>query len=470
MKKFDNHVTNLQKEMIDITNNLKKFRNKNHKTISLLINNLNILSNEIINHQLLYDDSNTNISNKQCNYDDQKSSIEIKNEEQKYNQSHSPIKNKVKNRNKNNSLFSVKNKNNFNTVFNNNSYSSRYSSHKKNDYMAHTSRRKKFKIDNNKYNDNYFNDFFNNELIENKNNQTLNIFNHRNKKLHKNNSLNPKIFNKKENGNNYIINNLILENENKHLKTDNKKKKNNTLTNLLLNNKKDFIYFSKNKQNYIDRNNKSNKINKFQACYFTNRNRNNNILQEDRKMSTLQQMNIIKNLKDNNEDIHENYKNNSYSSLNNINTNIENENYSNGESKEIIEINNLLTSLKLKNINDLKQKLKEYRTTDIFTNKVISLFYKFNTNISKDEIDLNDVLNWISNLAKIKRENEEYKLYCKNLMKENNISNFKEFKSFIDKILNKNIQNNNFIGGVKKILSTNIDENSDFNFIDNINY
>ena len=51
-------------------------------------------------------------------------------------------------------------------------------------------------------------------------------------------------------------------------------------------------------------------------------------------------------------------------------------------------------------------------------------------------------------------------------MKNYNIKNFNQFKSFIDKILNKNIQNNNFIGGVKKILTTNIDDNSDFKFID----
>ena len=66
MKKFDNHVTKLQKEMIDITKNLNKFRNKNHKTISLIINNLNVISNEIANNNLEYD---TNLSNKQSQID-----------------------------------------------------------------------------------------------------------------------------------------------------------------------------------------------------------------------------------------------------------------------------------------------------------------------------------------------------------------------------------------------------------------
>ena len=468
MKKIDNHVTDLQKEMIDITNNLKQFRNKNHKTISLLINNLNILSNEIINHQFDNDDSNTNFSNKQSNYDEQKSSIDLNYEEQKINQTISQkkyeSKNRHINRNRNNSIFLEKYKDNYKTFFNHNSNNS----HKKNDYIAHTSRKQYFKIENNKYNDNNFNDFFSGELINNKNSQTLNKFYNKNNQLHKNNSLNSKLYHKNENGD---INNLKFENKHNHFKTDNKKKKNNTLGDLLLNNKKDFIYFNKNKQNYIKHNKRINNINKFQTCYYTNRNKNSISQKNNRKMSTLKQknININKSLKDNNEDIHENYKNNSDSSFNNININFEKELYKNDESIEIKEINNLLKSLKLKNINELKQKLKEYHTTDIFTNKVISLFYKYNTNISKNEIDLNDVLNWISSLAKIKRENEEYKLYCKNLMKENNIKNFKEFKSFIDKILNKNIQNNNFIGGVKKILSTNIDENSDFNF-DNINY
>ena len=88
-----------------------------------------------------------------------------------------------------------------------------------------------------------------------------------------------------------------------------------------------------------------------------------------------------------------------------------------------------------------------------------------NNNISsKDDINLDDILYWISSLSKIKHEKDEYKQYCMKLMRDNHINNFNELKSFIDNILNKNIQNNNFIGGVKKILSTNIDDNSDFNF------
>ena len=78
MKKFDNNVTKLQREMIDITNNLNKFRNKNHKTISLIINNLNVLSNEIAyNNNFGYD---TNISNKNSQNENSKTSIDLNKE------------------------------------------------------------------------------------------------------------------------------------------------------------------------------------------------------------------------------------------------------------------------------------------------------------------------------------------------------------------------------------------------------
>ena len=142
----------------------------------------------------------------------------------------------------------------------------------------------------------------------------------------------------------------------------------------------------------------------------------------------------------------------------------------NHEEDDKIDTNKLLYLLQINNINDIKERIKELNRAEIFTNKIISLFYKYNKNISDDIINLDDILNYITLSIKYKNENLEYELYCKNLMKRNNIHSFKEFKSFIDNILNKNIQNNNFIGGVKRILSTNIDDNSDLNFIDNINF
>ena len=54
-------------------------------------------------------------------------------------------------------------------------------------------------------------------------------------------------------------------------------------------------------------------------------------------------------------------------------------------------------------------------------------------------------------------------------MENNNLNNFDEFKIFIDSILKRNLKNNNFIGGVKKILNTNLDNNNDDNS-DTVNY
>ena len=100
---------------------------------------------------------------------------------------------------------------------------------------------------------------------------------------------------------------------------------------------------------------------------------------------------------------------------------------------------------------------------EIFTNKIISLFLKFNKN--NEQINLKNVLNWISFAAKNNKDNEEYENFCKELMEINNINNFEELKIFIDSVLNKNKKNNDFIDGVKKLLSSNIDDNTDDNLI-----
>ena len=451
MKKFDNHVTKLQKEMIDITKNLNKFRNKNHKTISLIINNLNVISNEIANNNLEYD---TNLSNKQSQIDCQKNPIDIYNENKKYNHSSLPKKNEINNRNIMNSNLSEKNFDNYKTFYNNHQ---NYSSKLIGNNFIQTPTKEYFRVDND-----YLNDYFDNKLLTNKNSETFNKFYHKNKNIiiSKNNSrsINQKYKENKK------INNFTLKNENKYLTTELvNKKKNNTITNLLFNNKKDFIYFNRNKQNYYKQYNQRNNSNKIKTCYYTTKN-NFIINQKNRRKINTQDIEDIKNIFNN--DTQENNKNNDIndSSDNNINNNIEEKNSKKYQNEETIEINDLLKVLKLNNVNDLKEKLRELNNIKKFSKKVVSLYYKFNNISSKDDINLDDILYWISSLSKIKNEKDEYKQYCMKLMRDNHINNFNELKSFIDNILNKNIQNNNFIGGVKKILSTNIDDNSDFNF------
>jgi hypothetical protein len=467
MKKFDNHVSKLQREMVDITNNLNKFRNKNHKTISLIINNLNVLSNEIAyNNNFGYD---PNISNKNSQNDNSKTSVDLYKENKKQKNFSLQKNMEINKRNISNSLFSDNNNDNYMTFYiskNNNCVNKNQSN------KTQTPRKQTLRINNiknNKYNE-YFNEFLNNDLKTNKNNQTFNRNNNKHKKIFKNNSISIKKEHKKEN-----VNNRAFKNDVKYMKTEmGNKKKNNTITNLLFNNKKDFIYFNKNKQNYFKQNNNQQNSNKNQTSHFFHRNQDNKSHKNPKKINSFHEQNVLKNINNiNTTESQENNKNNSFNDsfyYNLNNNNIENENSKKYENDENSEIKELLKLLKLKNNNDLKKKLNELYNTQIFANKVISIFHKNHKNIAKDDINLEDVLYWILSISNYKKENDEYKKYCKQLMKNNNINSFSEFKMFIDRILNKNIQNNNFIGGVKKILSTNIDDNSDFNVIDNINF
>ena len=444
MKKFDNHVTKLQREMMDITNNLNKFRNKNHKTISLIINNLNSLSKEIANNNI---ENDSNVSNKNSQIEDSRNSINNEKEIKNYYHYSLPKYHDVDERNKKNALFSEKNNDYYRTFFINNKSNS---VNKRSNGKNKTPRKQYFRADNfqfNNKNNDYFNEFFNNKLKadESKQNFNKNSNKNKNKKINKNN--------------------VISITQDHKIEDSTNKKKNNTITNLLFNNnnKKEFIYFNRNKQNYFRQYNLQKNSNKVLTSYYSQRNK------ENKSYANMKKINTFHERIDNNESQEDN-KNNSFNESNyyDLNNNTEEDTSQKHESEieENIEINRLLELLKLKNNNDLKMKLKELYMTKIFANKIISLFYKNNKNKKKNAINFDDVLCWILSMSNYNKENEEYKLYCKKIMKNYNIKSFNHFKVFIDKILNKNIQNINFIGGVKKILSTNIDDNSEFKFID----
>ena len=161
MKKFDNHVTKLQREMMDITNNLNKFRNKNHKTISLIINNLNSLSKEIANNNIEYE---SNVSNKNSQIEDSRNSINNEKEIKNYYHYSLPKYHDVDERNKKNALFSEKNNDYYRTFFINNKNNS---INKRSNGKNKTPRKQYFRADNfqfNNKNNDYFNEFFNNKL------------------------------------------------------------------------------------------------------------------------------------------------------------------------------------------------------------------------------------------------------------------------------------------------------------------
>ena len=590
---FDNHVIRLQKEIVDITQNLNKFKNKNHKTISKIINNLNVLTNKIEpnesnknkeeNNELLY--KNNNIADKlecakynkfnEINHDDiHYNSLKIKYRKNKKNKSSSLLKknyfnnynlyknnslgNKIEqNRNKDSDLkyytkytFPVSNTNieNYKSYCNKiNKNIGKYSN--KNRYYSLTTnnnikdhKHNYFpKKENNKTSsilnkDNNINEDINQgglnykelDIPYSQNNngknmydylkQNLIIHKYTEKKYDTIKNINKNEFNKENNKSNISNNytNYLLQNNNgtKNIKTEiiNTNKENNLSPNYKVRNNKNNIYFNKNKivmkkmnkiingknLNYnlklnTQRNKNYNmnkithkkmnsfrerstpKINLINNNFKKDKERNNSFNNSDISIKEKNKNIIYNSIFDerNINDINMNYylKNlrNGINDINPKNINLNNKNEIN-ENKEDQKINELLNLLDIENISDTKAKIKEFLDKEAFTNKVVSLFYKYNNGKNiENNIDLKDIIYWISFAAQKNKENEEYEKYCKALMENNNLNNFDEFKVFIDSILKRNLKNNNFIGGVKKILNTNLDNNTDDNS-DTINY
>ena len=594
---FDNHVTRLQKEMVDITQNLNKFKNKNHKTISKIINNLNVLTNQIEpnesdknkkeNNELKY--KNNNISDKfecskynkvnEINHDDiHYNSLKIKYRKNKKHKSSSLLKknyfnnynllnnnslgNKImQNRNKDSDLkyytkytFPITNSNienykSYCKIINNNNYSidkyckkNKYYSlttnnnikdHKHN-YFSKKENNKTSSIlykDNNKINEDINQGLNYKECdipYDQNNNNGKNMYDYlkQNLIIHKytekkydtikninQNDLNNE--NDKSNINNNYTNYLLQKNNGtKNIKTEiiNTNRENNLSPNFKVRNYKNYIYFNKNKivMKKMNKNINGNNLN-YNLKFNTQRNKNynmnkithkkmnsfrerstpkinlisNNIKKDKEKNNSFNNSDISikeknKNIINNNifderniNDINMNYylKNlgNGINDINPKNINLNNKNEIN-ENQEDQKINELLNLLDIENISDTKAKIKEFLDKEAFTNKVVSLFYKYNNGKRIDNnIDLKDIIYWISFAAQKNKENEEYEKYCKELMENNNLNNFDEFKIFIDSILKRNLKNNNFIGGVKKILNTNLDNNNDDNS-DTVNY
>ena len=226
----------------------------------------------------------------------------------------------------------------------------------------------------------------------------------------------------------------------------------------------------------------NNSLNKYNISYNTQRNNSNNYPRKNimnKKINSFRESNIqynnlindnIKKLInqnnniDNSDLINGNINNNNddiKNIINEVNMNDYNEDFDDEENK----INEILNLLEIDNINDIESKIQELIDIENFTNKIISLYEQFNQTSNKNKTNLKDILNWISFSAKNNNENIEYENYCKELMTINNINSFDKLKIFIDNVLNKNKKNNNFIGGVKKLLSSNIDDNIDENII-----
>ena len=208
--------------------------------------------------------------------------------------------------------------------------------------------------------------------------------------------------------------------------------------------------------NYIDnsRQNKKNIVN-----YNYTNNKNYLYLSDDNENNNENEINISD--KENKKG-YENYINPNKNINQNINKNL-NDIYGNNinnykdkkqhKDKEINKINKLFKILNVNNINDALYKVNMLLKYEKYLNKIKDIHNDDKNNInSNDKMFLDKDLIWLSNIIKNYKKNEVYKKYCKNIMMQNKIKNFDEFKNFINNILIKNRKNKGFIVEVKNIL------------------
>ena len=145
-------------------------------------------------------------------------------------------------------------------------------------------------------------------------------------------------------------------------------------------------------------------------------------------------------------------KNNSHLNLEKINFSSDEkyENTDTSEDKDKDKINKLLYMLNVNNLDDAIQKFENLLKYEKYINKLKELSNEPHKRNNYNE--QNNNLFWISSLIKRYKKNEKYRNYCKNIMEQNEISHFNEFKNFIDNILIKNRKNTGFIIEVKNIL------------------
>ena len=101
------------------------------------------------------------------------------------------------------------------------------------------------------------------------------------------------------------------------------------------------------------------------------------------------------------------------------------------------------------------------KTKDKFILRLFNKYNKLNnTNLNhKDPKSFQTFLNWINqkiNFNNNYRNNEEreYIHFCHHLMKQYKLNDIQQLKNFIDKLYIRNNNSNNFLEGIKKLLSS----------------
>ena len=356
-----NCLIRLQKELINITNNLNSVKNRNNKTMNILLNGLKYMENEKSDKNFL------NFSNKK-------------------------------------SINQNKKMNNINMYINNSRINKRnLQSHLKSNHVSMINLKKSVKKINN-------NQFFN------RNNRISNKKSYENKKASKDISTNYTMDNSSKEKN-YFINdfekyrNVSLNNKNSFNKTY---KPNFPSENFNINIEK----INKRKINNTNRNSPIKYI----------KYRNDEISKNNDNIFTTKKSKIILR----NKSTRKNNYSNTYNCFN-INQ------------KKEYELVDILNLLEAKNINDCIPKIKKLLVYKNLIHHIKNIYLEKNNQNKQKEIKIKDILFWSCS------NKNKYEEFCKEIMHENNINNFDNFKSYLTELIKFKKLDNNLLKGINRI-------------------
>ena len=356
-----NCLIRLQKELINITNNLNSVKNRNNKTMNILLNGLKYMENEKSDKNFL------NFSNKK-------------------------------------SINQNKKMNNINMYINNSRINKRnLQSHLKSNHVSMINLKKSVKKINN-------NQFFN------RNNRISNKKSYENKKASKDISTNYTMDNSSKEKN-YFINdfekyrNVSLNNKNSFNKTY---KPNFPSENFNINIEK----INKRKINNTNRNSPIKYI----------KYRNDEISKNNDNIFTTKKSKIILR----NKSTRKNNYSNTYNCFN-INP------------KKEYELVDILNLLEAKNINDCIPKIKKLLVYKNLIHHIKNIYLEKNNQNKQKEIKIKDILFWSCS------NKNKYEEFCKEIMHENNINDFDNFKSYLTELIKFKKLDNNLLKGINRI-------------------
>ena len=230
------------------------------------------------------------------------------------------------------------------------------------------------------------------------------------------------------------------------------------------------------KNKLIKINSLSTRLNKnYSNSYIKKSTASNSLIEQNDICNTMKRNNSMRSINYQNEEYNEifkvNYKNivNEIYNIINSNFNIKIENIEKLPNiiktfvinyKKYLEIVTQLNNLYLEEKNIKKEELNEINNeNDSFSNWINSTFSnKINLYYKKQNLinEFERLKHYGSNRTINKEENDSilYKKYCTQIMTDNNIKNFKEFMLFIDKLLEENIYNDQFVIKMKNVLCT----------------